>query len=266
MGVVNLLRELVAAVEARQPVVMATVIATSRSVPRRAGSKMLIYSDGTTSGTVGGGEMEARVVHEAAAALVDGRPRRLNYSLLDPSTGDPGVCGGEVELYLEPHMPQTTIYVIGVGHVGQAVVELASWLGYRVVAWDDRPELLEGIAAADVIATGSIVDALEAHPIDERTRVVMVTRNVALDVDILPSLLASSASYIGLMGSARRWQTTRKKLVDMGVDDVALARVHSPIGVEIAAESPAEIAVSIFAQIIAQDRVAGTPSSEEDDA
>jgi xanthine dehydrogenase accessory factor len=122
------------------------------------------------------------------------------------------------------------------------------------VAWDDRPELLEGITTADVIATGSIVDALEAHPIDEHTRVVMVTRNVGLDVDILPPLLATPAPYIGLMGSARRWQTTRNKLVELGVEDEALARVHSPIGVEIAAESPAEIAVSIFAQVIAQER------------
>lgn len=250
----SLLHELVAAVEERRSVVMATVVATSRSVPRRAGSKMLVYPDGTTSGTVGGGEMEARVVQEASQVFADGRPRRLNYSLLDPASGDPGVCGGEVELYLEPHMPQTTIYVVGIGHVGQAVVELASWLGYRVVAWDDRPELLESVTAADVIATGSIVDALEAHPIDEHTRVVMVTRNVALDVDILPPLLATPAPYIGLMGSARRWQTTRKKLVELGVTDEALARVESPIGIEIAAESPAEIAVSIFAQVIAQER------------
>ena len=258
----SLLHELVAAIEARQPVVMATVVATSRSVPRRAGSKMLIYRDGTTSGTVGGGEMESRVVHEAAEVMTIGRPRRLNYSLLDPASGDPGVCGGEVELYLEPHMPQTTIYVIGIGHVGQAVVELASWLGYRVVAWDDRPELLESVTAADVVATGSIVDALAAHPIDEHTRVVMVTRNVSLDVEILPPLLATSASYIGLMGSARRWQTTRKKLVELGIDDDALARVQSPIGVEIAAESPAEIAVSIFAQVIAQERRAEDQSLE----
>lgn len=262
----SLLRELVAAVEARRPVVMATVVATNRSVPRRAGSKMLIYRDGTTSGTIGGGEMEARVVREATEVMTNGQPRRLNYSLLDPASGDPGVCGGEVELYLEPHMPQTTIYVIGIGHVGQAVVELASWLGYRVVAWDDRTELLEGITAADVIATGSIVDALAAHPIDEHTRVVMVTRNVSLDVDILPPLLATPAPYIGLMGSARRWQTTRKKLVELGVDDMSLARVHSPIGVEIAAESPAEIAVSIFAQVIAQDRRAEDSPSEEQGA
>lgn len=259
----SLLHELVAAVDARQPVVMATVVATNRSVPRRAGSKMLIYRDGTTSGTVGGGEMESRVVHEAAEVMTDGRPRRLNYSLLDPASGDPGVCGGEVELYLEPHMPQTTIYVVGIGHVGQAVVELASWLGYRVVAWDDRPELLEGITTADVIATGSIVDALEAHPIDEHTRVVMVTRNVGLDVEILPALLATPAPYIGLMGSERRWQTTRKKLVELGVDEESLARVQSPIGVEIAAESPAEIAVSIFAQVIAQERRAEDKDPED---
>ena len=250
----KLTRELLAAVDERIPVVMATVVDSSRSVPRRPGSKMLVYADGTTSGTIGGGEMESRVVGESLAALAARRPRRVHYSLLDPSSGDPGVCGGEVELYLEPHMPQTTIYVVGIGHVGQAVVELASWLGYRVVAWDDRADLTEGIDAADVVATGPIGEAIAANPIDEHTRVIMVTRNVGLDVEILPALLATPAPYIGLMGSSRRWETTRKLLIDAGVSADSLARVHSPIGVEIAAETPAEIAVSILAEVIGEER------------
>ena len=250
----SLLRELVEAVDARRPVVLATVVDSSRSVPRRPGSKMLVYADGSTSGSVGGGEMEARVVREAMDVLAERRPRRLSYSLLDPRTGDPGVCGGEVELYLEPHMPQTTVYVIGVGHVGRAVVELADWLGYRVLAWDDRAALTDELDGADVVLTGTIADALAAEPPDEHSRVVMVTRNVDLDVEILPALLATPVPTIGLMGSNRRWSTTRQRLVDAGVSDDDLDRVHSPIGVEIAAETPAEIAVSILAQVIGLER------------
>ena len=242
----SLLRELVEAVDARRPVVLATVVDSSRSVPRRPGSKMLVYADGSTSGSVGGGEMEARVVREAMDVLAERRPRRLSYSLLDPRTGDPGVCGGEVELYLEPHMPQTTVYVIGVGHVGRAVVELADWLGYRVVAWDDRAELTDELDGADVVLTGTIADALAAEPPDEHSRVVMVTRNVDLDVEILPALLATPVPTIGLMGSNRRWSTTRQRLVDAGVSNDDLNRVHSPIGVE--------IAVSILAQVIGLER------------
>lgn len=250
----SILHELTRAIDDRVPVAMATVVETSRSVPRRPGSKMLVYADGRTSGSIGGGEMESRVVAECLDALSDRRPRRLDYSLLDPQTGDPGVCGGDVELYLEPFMPRTTIYVVGVGHVGKAVVELASWLGYRVVAWDDRPELTTGVDAADEVATGDFAAALEQHPIDEHTRVIMVTRNVGLDVELLPLLLKTDAPYIGLMGSTRRWQTTRMKLAELGVADDSLDRVHTPIGVEIAAETPAEIAVSILAEVIGDER------------
>lgn len=247
------IRELLAAIERREPVVVATVVASRRSVPRRPGSKMLVYGDGRISGTIGGGEMEARVVAEALDALTTGRPRRVSYSLLDPTAGDPGVCGGEVELYLEPHMPQTTIFVVGTGHVGRAVIELAGWLGYRVVAWDDRPEVAETGSDATVL-TGTIAEAIEESPIDEHTRIVMVTRNVGLDVELLPVLLATPAASIGLMGSRRRWETTRRKLADLGVADRDLERVSAPIGIEIAAETPAEIAVSIMAEVIGHER------------
>ena len=258
----ELLVELLAAVERRDPVVLATVVDSHRSVPRRAGSKMLVYGDGRTSGTIGGGEMESRVVAESRAALSDGRSRRLNYSLLDPTSGDPGVCGGEVELYLEPYMPTSTIFVVGIGHVGRAVVELATWLGYRVVAWDDRTdvagsaEAIAGLAdGSDVtVLTGAIGDALAGDVVDAHTRIVMVTRNVALDVELLPSLLATPAPYIGLMGSERRWATTRKQLVDLGLTAADLDRVRAPIGIEISAETPAEIAVSILAEVIGHDR------------
>ncbi|MGI9613046.1 MAG: XdhC family protein [Acidimicrobiales bacterium] len=258
----ELLAELLAAVERREPVVFATVVDSKRSVPRRPGSKMLVYGDGRIAGTIGGGEMESRVVTEALDVLSTGRPRRLTYSLLDPATGDPGVCGGEVELYLEPHMPTSTIFVVGIGHVGQAVVELASWLGYRVVAWDDRSEVVESpIRQADgselTVVTGPMAEVVDSEPIDAHTRVVMVTRNVSLDVDLLPPLLASPAPYIGLMGSERRWSTTRQKLADVGVSAEELGRVHAPIGVEIAAETPSEIAVSIMAEVIRHERADG---------
>jgi xanthine dehydrogenase accessory factor len=256
-GGAAILTQLLDAIDHRKTVAIATIVATDRSVPRRAGSKMLVFADGTTSGTIGGGEMEARVITEALETLASGKPRQLTYSLIDAAAGDPGVCGGAVELFLEPHMPQPTVYVIGIGHVGQAVVELAQWLGYRVAGWDDRSDLVESIgnsASSLEILSGSIEDALEITPIDDQTMVVMTTRNVGLDIEILPPILASPASFIGIMGSQRRWDITRQNLADAGEAEANLSRVHSPIGLDINAETPVEIAVSILAEVIAHQR------------
>lgn len=238
----------------REPVAVATVVATTGSVPRHPGSKMLVSIDASTVGSVGGGEMESRVIAEAIAALEAGAPRRLSYDLVDPTSGDPGVCGGVVEVYIEPVMPSPTLLVIGLGHVGVAVAELASWMGYRVVGWDDRPERAVPTAAFDHVATGPLNDLISAQGIDGRASVVMVTRNTALDQQLLPDVLACGTRYVGLMGSRRRWDTTRRALLDDGCDPAVLEGVHSPIGVEIDAETPEQIAVSILAEVVRAER------------
>lgn len=151
-------------------------------------------------------------------------------------------------------MATPTILIVGAGHVGRAVVELASWLGHRTLVWDDRPELLDSIPGADVVLDTSLEEALQREPVDADTAIVVVTRNVELDVEILPHLLATPAAYVGLMGSARRWRTTRAALAELGIDDADLARVTSPIGLEIHAETPEEIAVSILAEVVGRWR------------
>ena len=151
-------------------------------------------------------------------------------------------------------MPLSTLFVMGAGHVGRAVAELGDWLGYRVVVWDDRRELIEEVPGATTTLSGSIDDAISDVPVDEHTRVIMVTRNVALDTELLPPILATAAPYVGVMGSGRRWSTTRKLLTEAGVTEDSLARVQTPIGLEIAAETPLEIAVSILAQVIGHER------------
>jgi len=252
-----MIRKLQAAIDANEPVVLATVVATRRSVPRHPGTKMLVYADGRIEGTIGGGEMEHRVKLEAAAALEDGESRLLAYSLVDPADGDPGVCGGEAEIFLEPYMPHPQLFVIGAGHVGTAVGELGHWLGFRTVVWDDRPELVAVAEASDAVdsaATGPISEFVASQTIGANDSIVIVTRNVALDLELLPVLLGTNALYVGLMGSQRRWDTTRERLAELGVDEASMGRVQAPIGIEIAAETPAEIAVSILAEVIAQRR------------
>lgn len=235
-----------------EAVVLATVIRARGSVPRHSGTKMLVYSDGRTRGTVGGGQMESLVIAQAAAALQDGQTRVIPYTLVEPKRGDPGVCGGEVEIYVEPYLSPLTVYIIGCGHVGRALAHLAHWLGYRVVVTDDRPELAtpEVVPNADVYLPGSIDDALAVCPITPQTYVAAVTRNVLVDRQLLPKLLLTPTPYIGIIGSRRRWQETKKLLREDGLTEAQLARFHSPIGLELAAETLEEIAVSIMAEII----------------
>jgi len=252
----GLLGQLHDAIEAGRPVVLATVVSTSRSVPRQAGTKMLIFEDGSSVGTVGGGEMESRVLSEAQDAFATRRPKLLDYALVEPARGDPGLCGGELQIYVEPYMPAHTVLVVGGGHVGRSLTDLANWLGYRTVVIDDRPDRLtpEAMPNADERLVGPIGETLAGLSITEDTSVAVVTRNVDLDLEVIPGLLGTSARYIGVMGSERRWKELRSRLSEAGVGDAAMERLHAPIGLEIQAETLEEIAVSILSEIIRELR------------
>src|SRR5258707_5967876 len=110
---------------------LCTVVRSEGSTPRHVGSKMLVYSDGHFIGTVGGGDLEHRVLSEARMTISDGQPRLLSYTMTDPARGDPGVCGGQVEVFVEPILPTAQVVIIGGGHVGKATAHLAKWLGFR---------------------------------------------------------------------------------------------------------------------------------------
>lgn len=231
---------------------LCTVIRSEGSTPRHVGSKMLVYPDGTFIGTVGGGELENRVLKAALESLKSGDAQTLSYSMSDPSRGDPGVCGGQVEVFVEPVLPPAMVVVIGAGHVGKAVVHLAKWLGFRVAVSDDRaefctPESVPGADAYYPVEMGKLADQLK---VTRRTFVVVTSRGSSVDAAGLPSLLESDAAYIGVIGSKRRWLTTVKALKEQGVPDALIQKVHSPIGLELNAETPEEIAVSIMAEIL----------------
>jgi xanthine dehydrogenase accessory factor len=246
------MEELMTARQAGNPVALAVIVKARGSVPRHTGTKMLVYAGGRTSGTIGGGELEARVVQEALASLEDNQPRYIPYSLVDPKRGDPGVCGGEVEVYVEPYLPPQTILVIGCGHVGRAVAQLGGWLGLRVVVSDDREGMAtpEMVPEADIYLPGPIEDMLASFKVNITTYIIAVTRNVEVDRQVLPMLLNTDAPYIGVIGSRRRWQETRKLMLDDGLSEEQINRFHSPIGLELHAETPEEIAVSILAEVI----------------
>ncbi|MCW1969549.1 MAG: XdhC family protein [Anaerolineae bacterium] len=253
--------QIVADYNARQtPTALCTVIRTSGSVPRRAGSKMLVGAEGQLiAGTIGGGEMESRVIKLAQQCIRDGEVRTGKYQLADPSSGDPGVCGGEAEVFIEPMLTTPTLVIVGAGHVGRAVVHLAKWAGFRVAVLDDRAELCtpEQCPGADVYLPGPLDAALAQLALTPQTYIAMLTRGYPIDVGILPALLKSDVTYIGVIGSQRRWLTAAKALREKGVSNTDLARISAPIGLEIAAETPEEIAISIMAQVIQMRRMKG---------
>src|SRR5215211_1586775 len=241
---------------------LCTVVKSIGSTPRHVGSKMLVYPEGKFIGTVGGGDLEHRVLDEAWIAMSDGESRLLAYTMADPSRGDPGVCGGTVEVFVEPILPPAMIVVIGAGHVGKAVIHLAKWLGYRVAVSDDRaefcnPESVPGADAYYPVAMGKLTEHLQ---VNKQTFIVITSRGSAVDAAGLPHLLDSSPAYIGVIGSRRRWLTTVKALKEKGVSEEKIAKVHSPMGLELNAETPEEIAVSIMAEILmVRDKGTGKP-------
>jgi xanthine dehydrogenase accessory factor len=232
---------------------LCTIIKSRGSVPRHTGSKMLVYDDGHIIGTVGGGEVESRVIKEALAAIAEGKNRLLSYNMVNPNQGDPGICGGQLEVYVEAIRSQPLLVVIGGGHVGIAVSHLASWLGFRVVVSDDRPEWCtpELHPDADELYAVPVEDLLTKIHITPDTYFVLTTRGIDLDARVIPKLLQTSAAYIGIIGSKRRWITTRKRIMaETDLTETHLDKIHSPIGLELNAETPEEIAVSIMAEIM----------------
>lgn len=234
------------------PVILATVVNTKGAVPRHAGAKMLVYEDGRFEGTVGGGEVENRVLQEAQASFKDGKTRFLTYDMIDPDKGDAGICGGVMTIFVEPFLRLATVVIVGAGHVGKPIVHLAKWLGFRVVVSDDREELCnpEDTPGADKYLPILMSKIPEEMTLDSRTFMVLVTRGSDVDVEGLPAILETDVPYIGLIGSKRRWAKTKEELIKKGISKDALERIKCPIGVFINAETPEEIAVSVMAEVI----------------
>jgi len=244
---------------------LCTVVKSEGSTPRHVGSKMLVYPDGKFIGTVGGGELESRVIKSALESLESGKAQSLSYTMADPSRGDPGVCGGTVEVFVDPILPPALIVVIGGGHVGKAVVHLAKWLGFRVAVSDDRTEFCnpESVPGADAYYPVPMAELPNQLKVTRQTYLVITSRGSGVDAAGMPNLLDSEAAYIGVIGSKRRWLTTVKALKEKGVAEEKISKVHSPMGLELNAETPEEIAVSIMAEILMlKDRGTGKMMKE----
>jgi xanthine dehydrogenase accessory factor len=247
----ELLAELLDARERRESCALATVAATRGSTPREAGAKALIFGDGRISGTVGGGRFEALVIKDAQMAMKEKATTLKVYPLHEESAESFGaICGGEVTILIEPQLVKETVTVVGAGHCGQALCRLARDCGWHVIVLDDRADLLAACDAHEQLQTPAPeYFASRAWRSDEA--VVMVSRNFEIDREALAAALEhTGAGYIGMIGSVRKVRRVFEDLRARGVDPASLARVFAPIGLDLGADSPAEIAVSVFAEML----------------
>ncbi len=250
------------AIRAQEPVVEVTVI----GAPATLGAKMLIFQDGSKQGSLGLGQLDARVEEDARGALSMSRSRTRRYPL------DSGVLGcdapdGEqmVELFVESHVPPATLVIIGAGHVSIALASMASLIGYRVIVIDARSAFAtrERFPHAAEIIVAWPHEALIGRPIGPTTSVAVLTHDPKFEEPLLPVLLSSSAAYVGVIGSRRTHAQRRERLQALGFSDRDLQRLSGPIGLDIGADTPEEIALSILAEIVAtrHGRVGGPLSA-----
>ena len=239
-------------------VALATVVQIAGSTPREVGSKMVVYADGRIAGTVGGGKMEALVIQEAVQAIAQGTSRLMHYDLRDVQAGDPGICGGAIDVFIDVTAPKPTLLVVGAGHVAMPVAEIGHMCDFRVVVVDDRADMASEarFPHADVRIAADIEETLRAFVITADTYIVLVTRGHALDEEALRVVIDSPAAYVGMIGSRRKVRVIHDHLRADGIEEALIERVHSPIGLDIGSETPAEIAVSILAELISVRRTA----------
>jgi xanthine dehydrogenase accessory factor len=235
------------------PFAMATIVSATGSTPRGK-AKMLVLSDGTTFGTVGGGLVEAKVIEEALKALDFDRSTLLEYSLdHGPGPGSLDMeCGGAMKVLVEVFGARPRILIAGGGHVGLELARLAKSIGYRVAVVDDRPDFVTSERfpmAAELYVDPDMDAALASAPVDGNTCIVIATH--AGDERALRHFVASDFRYLGFLGSRRKVRVLINKLRAEGVPQNHLDRIHAPIGLDLGAETPEEIAVSIIAEIMA---------------
>jgi xanthine dehydrogenase accessory factor len=233
-----------------------TIVRAQGSTPQRVGAKMLVFADGRTVGTIGGGCYENDALWKAREAIASGRSALLHYELNDDFAQENGlICGGRMDVHVDPLEPTPHLYIIGAGHVGFHLARAAADAGFRIHVVDDREKFAsaERFPGADV-AVEPIPEWLHRADIPPSAYVVVVTRGHTHDLEAMRALAARDLRYLGLIGSRAKLARIADALLEEGMPPECLARVHSPIGLDIGAVTPAEIAISILAELIARRR------------
>lgn len=233
---------------------LATIVNVVGSVPSYATAKLLLKEDGSIVGTVGGGAAEAAVMTAAQEVLATGKPQLVSFDLHENPRMDIGmVCGGTFDLFIEAIRPTPVAYIFGAGHIGALTARAAALARIEVEVIDDRPEFAcrERFPDARAIHAEDFATAMAKLQPDHRALVFIATRGHEYDAQALRWAVDTPAGYIGMIGSKRKILTIYRKLKADGVTDAQLARVHAPVGLNIGAGNPEEIAIAVVAEMIA---------------
>jgi xanthine dehydrogenase accessory factor len=232
---------------------LATIVHTNGSIPSYESSRMLVREDGSIAGTIGGGCVEAEVWAAAKDVMRGEAPRKMIFNLNNEASYDNGlICGGTLEVFVEPILPQPALYIFGGGHVSMALAQAAHNVGFSIGVVDDRESFANAQRfpmAREIYA--SYEEAFEKLRPGASTYLVIVTRGHRDDMRVLAWAAKTEARYIGMIGSKRKVLSVYKALEGEGIPEDRLARVHAPIGLEIGALTPEEIAISITAELVA---------------
>jgi len=237
---------------------LATIVNVRGSIPSYESAKLLVREDGSIFGTVGGGCVEAEVWAVAREVMEQEKPRRLTFNLNNDPAYDTGLlCGGTLEVFVEPILPTPTVYIFGAGHVSQALSKVAVMAGFETVIIDDREAYAnrERFPEAREVYAGDFDEVCAKLAPNSTSYLIAVTRGHKDDMRVLRWAVGTEAKYVGMIGSKRKVLEIAKFLEEKeGISHEKLAAVHAPIGLEIGAISPEEIAISIVAEMIAVRR------------
>ncbi|PIU20727.1 MAG: xanthine dehydrogenase [Elusimicrobia bacterium CG08_land_8_20_14_0_20_59_10] len=247
----NLIKMLSEAIDSGRAAAFVTVISVGGSTPREAGAKMLVYSDGSIEGTVGGGSVEALVMKQAVRCISNGEGGKFVFRL-KPGGNTGMICMGDMEVYIDVYKIPLKILILGGGHVGLKLAEACRLAGYPYSVADDRKEFAnaERFPQASAIINEFPHKAVEAAGVDKDTYVVIMTRGHSLDKECLEAAMKTDAPYIGMIGSAPKVRKLFRQLAKKKVYPLRDKRVHSPIGLDLGGKTPGEIAVSVLSEII----------------
>lgn len=245
-------QEISAALGRGEPIALMTVVRIYGAAPCAPGAKLLVRGDGVIIGTLGGVATDARAREDGLKALTSGQSGLLTYHLDAESGESVGSCGASLEIFVEPLRPEPRLLVAGSGYVAQALARLSAPLGWRMMLFDDRSEFVRAASVPDGVETavGELPELLVAQRPDAATAIVIVTRGHRSDREALQAALGTPAGYIGMIGSAGKVRQIFRALLREGMPSETLERVHAPIGLDIGAETPDEIALSIASELL----------------